>query len=139
MKTETKILLGIIVAVLVAVFISANTGTSGRLGSVSDSYAYSSVVTGVTSSFPASGQLVKSGGGVLGSVVVTGTGTGLMELYDATTTNVNLRAGATSTLTKLASFANSPTVGTYVFDVAFSQGLIIGFVGAQASTTVTYR
>ncbi len=79
--------------------------------------------------------------GSLGSVIILGANTGVWHLYDATTTNVNLRTGnkATSTIL-LASFPASLAAGTYTFDVEFVHGLLLDHtVGNMPTSTITYR
>lgn len=83
-----------------------------------------------------SAKVLKTGGGVMGSVVVTlGSGAGL-ELYDATTTNhVN------TATTTIAVFNSTTPAGTYTFDVTFTKGLLVvtpTTVGV-ASTTITWK
>lgn len=83
---------------------------------------------------------LKSGFGTLGSVVITGDNTGQIFLYNATTSNINLRAPskATSTL-ELAVIPASTPEGTYTYDVSFSDGLLLVTTNAAASSTITYR
>lgn len=86
-------------------------------------------------------KVLDASNGSLGSVVITTVGTGSLTLYDATTTNINLRTGntATSTIT-LANFAITTSLGTYTFDRSFFNGLIVVWTGTNnASTTITYR
>ena len=75
--------------------------------------------------------------GTLGSVIVTGTGTGNVELFDATTTNVNQRVGATSTI--LLASVPMATAGTYTFDVIFYRGLTLVTTGVTGTSTITWR
>lgn len=85
--------------------------------------------------------VLKTGPGGLGSVVITGAATGILNFYDATTTNVDLRTGnkATSTIL-IASLPASLVAGDYVFDVAVSDGLLVDLVsGNMPTTTITYR
>lgn len=86
-------------------------------------------------------KVLDSSNGSLGSVVITTTGTGSLTLYDATTTNINLRTGGTATSTiTLANFQITTTAGTYTFDRVFFNGLIAVWTGTNAaSTTITYR
>lgn len=77
---------------------------------------------------------------VLGSLIITITGTSPMCFYDATSTVTNAE-WATSTI---ACFAASPTVGEYRFDVQLQKGLLVEFTGSgsatsRASTTITHR
>lgn len=78
--------------------------------------------------------------GIFGSVVITGAAAGVIELYDATTSNVNLRTGNTASSTiLLASFPASAATGTYTFDQTYNNGLLIHVVGTMPTTTVTWR
>lgn len=85
--------------------------------------------------------LVKRGQGSLNAVVVLGANTGVVNIYDATTTSVLARTGnkATSTIL-LASLPASLAAGTYTFDLIFTDGLYFDIVsGNMPTTTVTYR
>lgn len=118
-------------------------------GSVAVSNEYNA--TSTSPSFPLIGtstpsvQVLKGGQGTFGSVIVTGAGAagGNMDFYDATTTNVNLRASNLSTTSiRLASLPNNIAVGTYTYDIATSYGLTFvftGTAGTQATTTITLR
>lgn len=90
---------------------------------------------------PARVGMASSTTGELGSVVITKPGTGAFTVYDATTTNINLRSASQSTSSLiLADFPSSPVAGTYTFDVEFKRGLLVDFTAATVSTsTVTYR
>lgn len=77
--------------------------------------------------------------GTLGSVVVTGTNTGYLTLYDATTSNVNLRAGATTTLRVITTLPSNMATSTYTYDADFYYGLVSEWTGNVATTTITYR
>lgn len=85
--------------------------------------------------------VIKTGYGTLGSVVITGANTGIVNVYDATTTDVNKRTGNVATSTILiASLPASLVAGTYTFDVAFRTGLLIDLVsGSMPTSTITYR
>lgn len=79
--------------------------------------------------------------GSLGSVVITKVGTASFDIYDATTTNVNLRQASMTTNTiRLASFPASVATGTYTFDEAYVNGLIVVYsVDNIPTSTITYR
>lgn len=136
-------LVALIAAVaLAAVLISRDTPTD-TLGSVDRSHEYIATSTAGSSAFGAftSGRLINTGAGALGSVVITGANTGVINFYDATTTNVNFRTGqaATSTI-HIASIPASLAAGTYTFDAAYSDGLYIDIVsGTAPTTTITFR
>lgn len=85
------------------------------------------------------GAVITDSQGTFGSVIMTGGTGGALTLYNATTTNANLRANATSTLEKIASFTADQTVGTYTFDVQFNTGLVYEWDGTVASSTITWR
>lgn len=136
MKNISVFIIVILLAVLV--YFDFRTLNNPKLGSVSRGDEYSSLVTatGLTSNK----NLIKLGSGVFGSVVITGAAAGTFEAYDATTTDATLRTiTATSSLRRLASFPANAAAGTYTFDTAFNQGLIVAFTGTQGTTTVTYR
>lgn len=79
-------------------------------------------------------------GQTLGSVVITGAAAGTMDLYDATTSNVNLRTGnLASSSILLASFPTNAAVGTYTFDRIARYGVYVHIVGAMPTTTITFR
>lgn len=83
---------------------------------------------------------IKTGSGALGSIVITGAAAGLMNFYDATTSDVTKRTDnvATSSIL-LASIPASLVAGTYTFDIEFKTGLFVDINGTYPTTTVTYR
>jgi hypothetical protein len=87
------------------------------------------------------GKIIKSRGGTLGSIVITGANTGVINFYDATTTNILNRTGNTSTSSILiASFPASTAAGTYTLDVTFNTSLLMElYSGTVPTTTITYR
>lgn len=83
---------------------------------------------------------VQSTNGTLGSVVVTGAAAGVMNLYDATTTDINKRTGQPATSTILiATMPANTAAGTYTFDRSFYNGLYVEIIGTTPTTTITYR
>jgi len=83
---------------------------------------------------------IKTGYGSLGSVVITGAAAGVLNFYDATTTNSAKRDATQATSTLLvASLPASLAAGTYTFDVTFSRGLIVDIIGTAPTSTVTFR
>lgn len=109
-------------------YFSTTTAANGNYGAIS-SVAYSIR----RNTLPVQGSL--------GSVVITGAGTGVMNFYDATTTSVLLRAANMPTSTiLLASFPVSAAANTYTFDIIYRNGLTYDVtVGAVPTTTITYR
>lgn len=107
------------------------------LGSVTQGNEYFSTTTrnAVTGAELTNLKVLKVGAGSLGSVVITGAGTGIMNFYDATSTVTNAEWATTS----LAVFPGSTAAGTYTFDVAFSRGLLFEEIGSVATSTITWR
>lgn len=85
-------------------------------------------------------RVVRTGQGSLGSVVITGANTGLISIYNATTSDISQRSPdkASSTIL-IADFPASAAAGTYTFDVLYTDGLLIVQSGAEATSTITYR
>ncbi len=141
------------VAILsLAVFIAGflvHTTPQPKAGSVSVSNEYSRVNIATNGAYGAtttpnvagiSGG-IKVGAGSLGSVVITGAAAGVLNFYDATTSDVSKRTGnkATSTIL-LANLPASLVAGTYIFDAAFNYGLFYELnTGTAPTTTVTFR
>lgn len=85
-------------------------------------------------------KLVITGPAVLNNIVLTGTNTGVVYFYDATTTDITKRTNNTPTSTLLvASFPASAATGTYVFDISVKNGLMYQSVGNAPTTTITFR
>lgn len=86
-------------------------------------------------------KLLKTGGGTLGSVVITNeSAAGAFNLYDATTTA--LAGEDIYATTTLAVIANSTAEGTYTYDSAFTRGLIVEVANSQlcaATSTITWK
>jgi len=86
-------------------------------------------------------KLVKSGQGALGNIVITGANTGVVNIYDATTTSVLLRAPALATSSILvATLPASLAAGTYLFDHNVRYGVYLELVsGIMPTTTIHIR
>lgn len=118
--------------------------TDKAIGSVAVSNEYTATSTAANSVYGATitgDKLVRTGSGSLGQVVITGANTGVLNIYDATTTSVLLRTGQVATSTILiASFPASAAAGTYTFDAVFNTGLLLDLEsGNMATTTILYR
>jgi hypothetical protein len=114
--------------------------TTGELGGGGGDIYYSTTTSVSVALTP--NESLKTGPGSLGSIIITSTNAGTLEVYDATTTNYLIRTGrtATSSLFKLASFPTVAATGTYPFDTSFADGLITDFVGVSRPTaTITWR
>lgn len=100
--------------------------------SVSQGSDYIATTTGQLTASTSDLLTINNTSGTFGSVIITGVNTGTMNFYDGTSTaNANARL--------LASFPTNAAVGTYTFDVRYSLGLVIGFTGTIATSTITYR
>lgn len=109
-------------------------------GSVSVSSEYYSTTTTATGNPTI--RLIKSGPGTLGSVVITGAQVGTIDIYNATTTDVNQRTNQAPTSTiLLAQFPASAPAGTYTFDVVATNGIMLVTSAAPTvpTSTITYR
>jgi len=141
MNKKDIIIISAIVSVITVSFILFANKKGLNLGSVQQTGEYHSTTTTSTYGF-SDLTVLKGEGGTLGSIVVTKAGTTEMNLYNATTSDITKRTGniATSSLL-LAHIPASPTVGTYVFDTIFTNGLLIsvGQKSTLSTTTITYR
>jgi len=145
MKSELKFFLAGVVAVIIVggVFALNKDKEVNPTGSVSQANEYMATSTAANAVYGAltTDKLLKTGQGALGSVVITGANTGIMNFYNATTSNVLARTNniATSTIL-MASIPASAAAGTYTFDVAFTTGLLLELEsGNMATATVTFR
>lgn len=136
LKLTSVALIGGFIAALIVLSFTGNRA----FGSVPTGQEYYSTTT-VATSFPPI-RLLKTGGGSLNSVVITGAQTGAIDIYNATTSNVTQRTGqkATSTIL-LAQFPASAAAGTYTFDSTFTDGLLIVTASSPSvpTSTITWR
>lgn len=108
-----------------------------NLGSVATGQAYNATTTPYLGAW--TDQLIRRGGGTLGSVVITKSGDLAFIIVDATTTPNSIDNFSTSTKT-LAAFPANTAVGTYVFDVTYTDGLVIEVqTGTLGTSTITFR
>lgn len=141
-KGKVIIPLGIILGIGLAWMHLVDSKSPQSFGSVGVGSSYQAT-TSSTGRFTVPANLTSSttaANGTLGSIVITGAAAGVINIYDATTTNINLRTGQTATSSILiASFPASTAAGTYTLDENFYTGLIYDVVGTMPTTTVTYR
>jgi len=142
MSNTTKVYLVLFVLVMLLAFMliwgAANHPYTAEGSSVvgNDYYA---TTTGATSGNPAI-RTLKTGDGALGSVVITGANSGTITVYNATTSNVTLRAsGKASSTIIIADFPANAATGTYTFDAQITDGLLVVTSGNAPTSTVTYR
>lgn len=89
---------------------------------MADTFNYTNITTNTTT-------VVKSGTGILHSIVINTTAAAIITIYDNTSA-----AG-----TKIATIAASPAIGsTFTYNVAFATGLTIVTAGAP-DITVAYK
>jgi len=85
-------------------------------------------------------RVLKTVGGSLGSVVITGVNDGAILIYNASTSDATKRATSKATSSLLiAAISTSTPVGTYTFDVDASDGLLMVTTGNAPTSTITYR
>lgn len=105
--------------------------------SVARSGEYQSTTTDATFAVAPAFKVIQTGEGTLGSLVVATAGSGVINVYDGTTTDATKRTkAATTTLIHLTTSVQ----GTYQLDLVAHDGLLVETVGTQTgSTTITYR
>lgn len=143
MNTTLKVTVGVGIGALMAVILLMYAFISGQShrvsASVDDGQGYNHVALSGQIPLSASG-ILKAGPGMLGSFVITGATTGIVEFYDATTSNVSLRAASMSTSSiTVASFPASTGAGTYTLDATLANGLVTYVSGTAPTSTVTYK
>lgn len=142
MNKINKLILGSIIfgALLSAFIVVFITGPQTQVGaSVSQGSDYHATTTS-TGRFNPAVSLVQSGNSTLGSVIITGAAAGTIEIYDATTSSVSLRAASMASSTiLLASFPASTAAGTYTFDQIAQYGILVSITGTMPTSTITYR
>jgi len=138
---KTLKVLSVVVVVVVAYFVLIN--QPKNIGSVPITHEYLATSTAASNAYGAwtNDTLVRSGVTTFGSVIITGANTGIVNIYDATTTSILKRAPSKATSTILiASFPASTAAGTYTFDIQLKDGLYVDLVsGLMPTTTITYR
>jgi hypothetical protein len=102
-------------------------------------YFATSTRTIVGTSNVANHTVLKSTGGAVARVTITGANTGIIRLWNATTTNVTLRKSATTSL-QWIEIPASAAANTYDFDAVFSDGILYELVSGNAPTsTIVWR
>jgi len=132
----------LLIAVTLAMLVLQNPREAGA--SIRSGDEYTATSTAANSLYGATitgDRLIKTGYGSLGSVIITGANTGVINFYNATTSNVLRRTGNTATSSiLLASFPASVAAGTYTFDVTYTDGLLVELdSGVMSTSTITYR
>ena len=137
-----KLLVGVVILLVAGLAVFAfllGKATNNSFGSVAQSNEYNVTTTSYLSAVPAIVSFTTDPA-TLGSVVITGANTGIMDFYNATTTNKNLRTGQAPTSTiHIANIPDSLAAGTYTFDVKAPLGLLMVSTGSLATSTITWR
>lgn len=135
MNTITTILGALVLSLTAFVgsyFLSNN---NQAVGSVASNEGYYSTTTDATFLVAPSYKVLRVGRGMFGSLIVTTTGSGVINVYDASTT-INGGIYGTTTLAHITTSA----AGTFTFDTNFNTGLLIETVGIDTgTTTITYK
>ena len=133
-----------VVGLLLGLVATYHTVPPLSFGSVAQTSEYNATTTSTYSPFPSITLLTSSTTrqtGTFGSFIQTAAGSsGAINVYDATTTNVNLRLGNVPTSTILmASLPIAAAAGTYTYDAVFKTGLLVVVEGTAGTTTMTWR
>lgn len=141
MKTIITILV-LLVLITGATFLAilSNNGKSPLLGSITTGQEYTATTTPDGLS-PFADGLIREGWGTLGSVIITKTGDLDYTLFDATSTGAVLNDSRFNRGDKqLARIGSNLAAGTYVFDVTYTDGLVLDVTaGSTGTSTITYR
>jgi hypothetical protein len=111
------------------------------LGSSKSQIASASVygpqnATTTSQAWSGAGATIKTGPGVLGSIIVgNATAVGTITIYDATSSQSSALYGTTT----LAVINTGSLSNTYIYDVAFTHGLWVVTTGAIATSTITFN
>ena len=125
-----------LVGFLTALLVLLGAGASGySFGGGGGDFAYGTTTRTYNGGTLANLKVLKNSPGALGTLIITGAGAGQINFYDATSTRTNTEWGTTT----LATIPLSAAAGTYIFDVAFSKGLIYEIIGTAPTSTITWR
>ncbi len=137
--TKDRIVIGIItisiLLTIAVVWYLTALKASASVDSAVSGYQSTTTRTATLGAALTSPTTLSQGYGVLGSVVITGATTGIINLYDETTT----AAHSDHATTTLATFPASTAAGTYTFDASYTKGLVYEEVGAAPTTTITWK
>lgn len=142
--SKTKwVLLGVGATILLIVIVGLGVLLGAKLNSpksplgsvaVGNEYHYNNFLASSTKD-----TIINTGNGTLGSVVLVSALDSSLTLYDATTTNRNLRTTVSTTSLKQFLFPASTAAGTYTFDTVIFDGLIAVWGTAPSTSTITWR
>jgi len=113
----------------------SNKGNSFGSVSVTSEYQATSTRNGFDGTALPTDRVLVTGPGTLGSVVILGAATGVINLYDATSSAQHTDYATTTIVAIPASLA----AGTYTFDLVFKRGLMYEVVGTAPTSTITFR
>lgn len=144
MKIDTKYAVGFLGAIVLVLMLGFSfRNPSVVVGSVQDGQGYYATTTSAAPDALgtlATVKTLRSGPGMLGSIVLTGPNSGTMALYDATTSDITLRTGGIATSSLLIAYLPvNATSTTYTYDVQFKIGLLFVQIGAAATSTITFK
>ena len=141
MKKLTIPILIVVVAILAVVCaVLVINKDQPSLGSITTGQEYTATTT-PTGNGEWDDHTIKAGWGALGSVIVTLAGDLEYVLYDATSTGAIANDSRFSKADQqLIRIPGSLVAGTYVFDVIFTDGLVMDVEsGTTGTTTITFR
>ena len=138
MKSKSIIALALVIFVVGVFYFNDESKVAQGL-TLEGHYATTTAGNAVYGSFT-TGRLIKTGYGYFDKLVITGANTGVLNFYDATTTDITKRTGNTSTSSILiASVPASAAAGNYLFNTALVHGLYVDLVsGTMPTSTISY-
>lgn len=141
MDKVNKLLVGVVILLIAGLgtlaFLLGKANNS--FGSVAQAGEYNVTTTSYLSAVPAIVSFTTDPA-TLGSVIITGANTGLIDFYNTTTTNKNLRTNQAPTSTILiASIPASLAAGTFTFDIKSPNGILMVSSGLVPTSTITWR
>lgn len=123
------IALALIVGIILKSLLTSNPQhTVGSVSLGSEYHATSTLGVAQTHS-----DVIEAYPGALGSVVITGTGTGSISIYDAA------RTGDINATNTIATVIASLPQNTYTFDALTTKGLVFVYTAFAGTATITYR
>lgn len=135
-KLQTILLTLAITSTVFAIVLISRPQTVTKFGGVNYGSEMQSTTTRDFAGTALTTRVLKTEPGALGSITITGANTGIIRIFDATTTGEH-SLHATTTLAEIPA---SAAAGTYVFDVIATRGIVFEVVSGLAPTsTISYR
>lgn len=139
---DKKYFIGGVMAVIALFFVFTSQPApraENALGSVGIASEYQSTTTSQGRFLTGTTRLCSSQG-ALGSVIMTGPTSGVMQFFNATTSSISQRISTMSSSSiLLADLTNYSATTTQTFDLIATNGLLVDIQGTVPTSTITYR